>query len=106
MLLVVIPLLPGMIAKIASGSIQINVGLQHLFSFNWLYGFCLSVVAYWALNVVAPEKSTLIADVVHGVPTVLEGVEADVKDNGTGQVDGKSEHAKTAKEARSKEYCV
>jgi len=104
MLLVIIPLLPGMIAKIASGSIHINAGLQHLFSFNWLYGFCLSVVAYWALNVVSPAKGTLIAEVVHGIPTVLEGVEAEVN-NDDKHVDDHG-HAKLSKEARSREYCV
>ena len=103
MLLVIIPLLPGMIAKIASGSIHINAGLQHLFSFNWLYGFCLSVVAYWTLNLVSPARQTLIAEVVHGTPTILEGVEVDV--NGEKCAFG-SGHAKASKEARSTEFCV
>jgi NCS1 family nucleobase:cation symporter-1 len=103
MLLVIIPLLPGMISKIAGGSIHINVGLQHLFSFNWLYGFCLSVVTYWTLNIVSPAKGTLIPEVVHGTPTVLEGIEVNVND---GKSASESGDAKTLKEARSTECYV
>jgi NCS1 family nucleobase:cation symporter-1 len=103
MLLVIVPLLPGMIAKIAGSSIHINVGLQHLFSFNWLYGFCLSVVAYWTLNVISPDKRTLVPEVVHGIPTILEGVEVDAS-NAKHMSD--LDHTKASKEARSTECYI
>ena len=103
MLLVIIPLLPGMIAKIAGGSIHLNEGLQHLFSFNYLYGFCLSVAMYWTLNILSPDKRTLVREVVHGTPKILEGVEVDV---GDGKGMSEMEHGKASKEARSTESYV
>jgi hypothetical protein len=55
------------------------------------------------LNMVSPAKSTLIADVVHGTPTVLEGIEVDVND---GKPMSDLDHPKALKEARSTECCV
>ncbi|GAB7336805.1 hypothetical protein MBLNU13_g11317t1 [Cladosporium sp. NU13] len=77
MVTVIVPLLPGMVSSVSSGTIRINVGLNHLFDFNWLYGFTFSIAFYWTLNVIWPHRRTLIAEVVHGLPTVLEGLAAD-----------------------------
>lgn len=46
-LLVICPLLPGLGWKVTPQNVQISVGLQHLFDFNWLYGFLLSIVLYY-----------------------------------------------------------
>lgn len=77
--IVIVPLLPGLIWKVAPKHVHISVGLQHLFSFNWLYGFVLSVTMYWALNFFFPDQNTLILKVVHGTPQVVEGVDMDVE---------------------------
>ncbi|RDI84618.1 hypothetical protein Vi05172_g5488 [Venturia inaequalis] len=77
--IVIVPLLPGLIWKVAPKHVHIAVGLQHLFSFNWLYGFVLSVTLYYFLNVCFPDYDTLIPKVVHGLPQVVEGMEADVE---------------------------
>jgi len=63
--------------KVTPGAAHINTGLKHLFSFNWLYGFCLSIAMYWTLNVISPDRRTLIPEVVHGTPSALEGVDVD-----------------------------
>ncbi|KAK3116627.1 hypothetical protein LTR53_002802 [Teratosphaeriaceae sp. CCFEE 6253] len=76
-LLVIVPLLPGMANKVTPGSVAISTGLKHLFAFNWLYGFCLSIAMYWTLNAVAPDRQTLIPEVVHGTPPVMDGVDVD-----------------------------
>jgi NCS1 family nucleobase:cation symporter-1 len=76
---VIIPLLPGLIWKVAPAHVHISVGLQHLFSFNWLYGFVLSVTMYYALNFFFPDHNTLISKVVHGIPQVVEVGEGDVE---------------------------
>lgn len=63
---VVGPLIPGMANKIAS-SVHIGTGLEPLFSFNWLYGFVLSITMYVSLNWALPDKRTSIPVVIHGV---------------------------------------
>lgn len=103
LLVVIVPLLPGMVSSVSSGSIHINVGLQHLFDFNWLYGFVLSIAIYYTLNAIFPDRSSLIAEVVHGVPTVLEGVVADADDERDAL---EYDQVKASKEVRSKECFV
>jgi NCS1 family nucleobase:cation symporter-1 len=103
MLVTIAPLLPGMVSSVSGGSIHINNGLQHLFAFNWLYGFFLSVAAYWTLNIVSPDKSTLIPEVIHGTIIVLEDVGADGVD---GEQESGCGDVKSSKEARSTECCV
>ncbi|KAK5108476.1 hypothetical protein LTR62_008294 [Meristemomyces frigidus] len=73
-ILVVVPLLPGMANKISPTTVHIDEGLKHLFDFNWLYGFCLSIVLYWSLNKISPDNATLIPEVVYGTPPVLDGI--------------------------------
>ncbi|KAK5729515.1 hypothetical protein LTR17_011935 [Elasticomyces elasticus] len=76
-LVVIIPLLPGMANKVTPDAVSINTGLQHLFAFNWLYGFILSVTMYGLLNLFFPDKATLIPAVVHGTPQIIEGLDVD-----------------------------
>jgi NCS1 family nucleobase:cation symporter-1 len=103
MLVTIAPLLPGMVSSVSGGSIHINNGLQHLFAFNWLYGFFLSIAAYWALNVMFPDRRTLIPKVIHGTLMVLEGVGIDMVD---GERAFRSGDVKATKEARSTEVGV
>jgi NCS1 family nucleobase:cation symporter-1 len=103
MLVTIGPLLPGMVSSVSGGSIHTNNDLQHLFAFNWLYGFSLSIVAYWALNMVSPAKSTLIPEVIHGTITVLEGVGTDMVD---GERESQCRDVKAVKEARSTQFSV
>jgi nucleobase:cation symporter-1, NCS1 family len=72
-LIVIVPLLPGMANKVTPGNVHIDQGLRHLFSFNWIYGFSLSIVLYWALNIVSPDRNTLIPEVIHGTPRIMDG---------------------------------
>jgi NCS1 family nucleobase:cation symporter-1 len=103
MLVTIAPLLPGMVSSVSGGGIPINNGLKHLFAFNWLYGFFLSVAAYWALNMASPAKSTLIPEVIHGTITVLEGVGAD---GGNAEQESGCGDVKSSKEVRSTECYV
>ncbi|GKT42962.1 putative permease [Colletotrichum spaethianum] len=75
---VIIPLLPGLASKVSS-SVSLNDGLNNLFSFNWLYGFFLSVFIYYTLNYFFPHKDTLIPSVVTGFETTLIGVDSDTE---------------------------
>ncbi|KAK4561465.1 hypothetical protein LTR86_004783 [Recurvomyces mirabilis] len=74
---VIVPLLPGMANKVTPASVHIDQGLKNLFAFNWIYGFCLSIAMYWVLNVVSPDKRTLIPEVVHGTSPILDGISVD-----------------------------
>ena len=66
-----------MAEKVTPESVNIDGGLPHLMTFNWIYGFCLSIVMYWVLNLVAPDKTTLIPQVVHGTPPVVDSMAID-----------------------------
>ena len=92
-----------MVAKIASGNVHINAGLQHLFDFNWLYGFVLSIAAYWTLNLVSPAKQTLIPEVVPGTASVVQGITADMDSETQASA---CNDEKTMKTACSTECCV
>ena len=61
-LLIVPPLLPGLAHSISPTTVHLSAGILHLYSFNWLFGFCTSVVLYWALSVVSPAHSTLVKE--------------------------------------------
>lgn len=67
---------------------HIAVGLQHLFAFNWLYGFVLSVTLYYALNLFFPDQNTLIPRVVYGLPQIVEGMDVDVESDASGRDGG------------------
>lgn len=39
-----------MAKNVAPDNVNIDVGLQHLLAFNWIYGFVLSIATYWPLK--------------------------------------------------------
>lgn len=78
-LVVIVPLLPALAKKVTPQNVDIGQGLVNLFTFNWLYGFVVSVVMYYALNYFFPDETTLIPNIVPGVVPVLRAVDADVE---------------------------
>lgn len=76
---VIIPVLPGLAAKVSPKTVTIDEGLQHLFSFNWLYGFFLSIFIYYFSNLFFPHKKTLIPAVITGFDNVIQGGGSDVE---------------------------
>lgn len=74
MVLVIVPMLPALAHKVTPDSVHIPKELSNLFSVNWLYGFVASCIIYYVLNIVFPDKGTLIPAVVEGYPDVVEGV--------------------------------
>lgn len=78
-IVVVGPLLPGMAHKISPDTVKIGPGLEKLFSFNWLYGFLLSIVMYVGFHIAVPDRQTTIPVVIHGTPMVMEGVAMDIE---------------------------
>lgn len=49
----IIPLLPGLANKVNS-DLELTEGLRNLFTFNWLYGFYLSMYLYYFANFFFP----------------------------------------------------
>lgn len=83
-LVVICPLLPGLGWKVTPQNVQISVGLEHLFDFNWLYGFVLSIALYYTLNVIWPHRPTLIDRVVPGYQNSIEGITVDTESRNSG----------------------
>ncbi|KAJ9133380.1 NCS1 nucleoside transporter family [Pleurostoma richardsiae] len=65
-ILTVTPLLPAIGNKVTPNKVHISAGLQHLYTFNWLYCFFLSFALYFVLNKLFPSKSTVIPEAVLG----------------------------------------
>ena len=74
MMLVIVPMLPALANKVTPTKVHIPTALSHLFTINWLYGFVASCVLYYVLNLVFPDRRTLITSVVHGDIEVVEGI--------------------------------
>lgn len=61
----VAPLLPGLAFTINGvPKVKISEGTQHLYTFNWLFGFVVSIVLYTALSWLFPARKTLILETV------------------------------------------
>jgi len=96
MILVIVPMLPALENKVTPNHVHIPKELSNLFAINWLYGFVASSVLYYVLNVVFPDKRTLIACVVQGETEVVEGVIA--SDESTNGNSGRAEKGLHVKE--------
>ena len=67
LLVIIPPLLPGLASSIKPSAVHVNQGILHLYSFNWLFGFCTSVALYWFLNYVWPAMETHVDQAIHGL---------------------------------------
>ena len=72
-LAVIVPLLPALANKVTPQTVPIPDGLQNLFAINWLYGFVLSVVLFYVLHKLFPDRQTLIPATITG-DEVAQGV--------------------------------
>lgn len=61
----IIPLLPALANKV-NPRIRLQEGLKNLFTINWIYGFFLSIFLYYTLNLLFPDKATLISKTITG----------------------------------------
>lgn len=70
LIVTIVPMMPGLANKVLPSTVHIPAGLKHLFAINWLYGFFLTVVLYAVLNLLFPDKETLIGSVVEGTASL------------------------------------
>jgi NCS1 family nucleobase:cation symporter-1 len=96
MVLVIVPMLPALANKVTPNNVYIPKELSNLFAINWLYGFVASCVLYYVLNVIFPDRGTLIARVIQGDTEVVEGVIA--SDESTDGNSGRAEKGLHLKE--------
>lgn len=71
-LIAVVPNLPGLIYAVSgttetSGNVHISAEAQHLYSFNWLYGFTASIFVYTMSSWLFPDLSTLVEETICGI---------------------------------------
>lgn len=79
------PNLPGLVNAVGSTTggahIHITEGAKHIYSFDWLFGFVMSVFVYTVLSLVFPERGTLVnetirtLEVIHSEPEISVGEE-------------------------------
>jgi nucleobase:cation symporter-1, NCS1 family len=76
MLVIIVPMLPGLGYAVSPETVNVPTGLIHLYDISWLYGYHASMFLYWLFNVISPAGETLIAKTIPGIPEVVEGVDA------------------------------
>lgn len=60
-----LPNFPGLLHAVSASTgnvIQISVGAQHLYKFDWLFGFVMGSFVYVILNLVAPDKASMASE--------------------------------------------
>lgn len=67
LLVIIPPLFPGLARSIKPSAVHVSQGILHLYSFNWLFGFCTSVALYWILDRVFPAEETYVTKTIHGL---------------------------------------
>ncbi|KAK6440311.1 hypothetical protein LTR95_003458 [Oleoguttula sp. CCFEE 5521] len=70
--LAVAPNLPGLAHAINLKGTHVSAGVLNLYSFDWLYGFVVSIFIYTTLGMIWPLKASLVSETVWGLD-VIEG---------------------------------
>lgn len=77
--------MPGLALSIVSGGTNepssgalTDAGIRNLYTFNWLFGFILSIVLYTSLSWIFPDKQTLLTETIWALDqTAIEGQTSD-----------------------------
>lgn len=77
------PNLPGLVNAVGSttnGShIHVTEGAKHLYSFDWLFGFLMSVFVYTALSLIFPHQDVQVDETIRTIEVIHSklGVDAE-----------------------------
>ncbi|TKA30322.1 hypothetical protein B0A50_02549 [Salinomyces thailandicus] len=71
-LLAVCPNLPGLAYSINDTDTHITSGAKHLYTFDWLYGFVVSILVYIVMHKIFPHQESLIPKTIDGVEIMME----------------------------------
>lgn len=80
-LLAVGPNLPGLAYSINTNT-KITAGAKNLYSFDWLFGFLVSIVAYTSLSKIFPNREAEVPHTIDGVE-ILEGRKGSDEETGS-----------------------
>jgi nucleobase:cation symporter-1, NCS1 family len=61
------PNLPGLALSINPTGVKIGAGIRHLYTFDWLFGFVVSIVLYVGTSLIWPERDSLVPTTIYGV---------------------------------------
>jgi NCS1 family nucleobase:cation symporter-1 len=68
----VAPNLPGLAYSINAKGTHITDGAKNLYSFDWLYGFVVSIFLYTSLHKLFPWKDSLVSQTIDGLDATQE----------------------------------
>ncbi|KAI0975204.1 uridine permease-like protein Fui1 [Xylaria arbuscula] len=91
----VAPLLPGLGLSISGPEVvHINAGLTHLYTFNWMFGFVVSIVLYTGLSYLFPAREALVRETVWDLDQISieacsRGRESDLEASDFGKLGGR-----------------
>lgn len=75
---IVTPMLPGLAHAITPDKVTVSVGIDHLYSISWLYGFHASIALYYVLAKIFPVTPTLVPKTISGSPaSSIAGVDVE-----------------------------
>ncbi|KUI55743.1 hypothetical protein VP1G_03144 [Cytospora mali] len=106
----VAPLLPGLAQSIVSsgnnaGEVNVNAGIQNLYTFNWLFGFVVSIFLYTALSWAFPDTQSLLKDTVWHLDGMEHPIDGQASDEEHGRVESGSagsDHEKVIQKSDAK----
>jgi nucleobase:cation symporter-1, NCS1 family len=82
----VIPNIPGLANSIKSSGgdgnelgLNIAQGIKNLYTFDWIFGFTMSIFLYTTLSLVFPARQSLVATMIYGVDMVEGTGSSDVE---------------------------
>ncbi|TVY88360.1 Uracil permease [Lachnellula willkommii] len=89
LLVAVSPNLPGLGYAIGTPAdatqknpVHISKGAQHLYTFDWLFGFVTSIVVYVSLSYIFPSPEAFVTETTYGHDVIDGGVSSDVESTG------------------------
>lgn len=72
----VAPLLPGLAYSINPNNTHVSLGVKHLYTFDWLFGFVTSIFVYTTLSLIFKPKDQLVPHTIYGIPQDEDGKDA------------------------------